>query len=197
MIFYLEFPLRCRQADIVATVLSPMSLTPVINYCRCCCYRQKSHICCHGIDENLSNHKCQPHQQIIYCQYETSNNLSRVSLTPVYSFSPVLLTPPAINTKLRISPWMFVKICNGPSGILRDPGETDSWTTTWSRKSRIRLSLICVAVSNKHVLVDFKQQYYYSIEPAFIIKLSGMLYVHMLCSLWCSSYLDSFICLLA
>ncbi len=114
-----------------------------------------------------SNHKCQPHRQIIYRQYETSTNLSWVSLTPVNSLSPVLLTP-AINTKLRISPWMFVKICNGPSGILRDPGETDSWTTTWSWKSRIRLPLICVEVSNKHVLVDFKQQYYHSIEPAFI-----------------------------
>jgi hypothetical protein len=42
-------------------------------------------------------------------------------------------------------------------------------------------NLICVAVSNKLVLVDFKQQYYHSIETAFIIKLSGMLYVHNTC----------------
>jgi hypothetical protein len=36
--------------------------------------------------------------------------------------SPMLLTP-----VIRKSPQIFVKIRNGPHGILRCPGETDSW----------------------------------------------------------------------
>ncbi len=36
-------------------------------------------------------------------------------------------TTPAINTKLRISSRIFVKIRSGPNWIRRGPGETDSW----------------------------------------------------------------------
>jgi hypothetical protein len=36
----------------------------------------------------------------------------------------------------RISPRIFEKIWNGPNGILRGLGETDSWKKTRSRKSR-------------------------------------------------------------
>jgi hypothetical protein len=35
IIFYLIITLRCRQADIVATVSSTVSLLPAINHCRC------------------------------------------------------------------------------------------------------------------------------------------------------------------
>ena len=38
MIFNLMFISKCRQADFVASVSSPVSLTPAINYCQCCCY---------------------------------------------------------------------------------------------------------------------------------------------------------------
>ncbi len=40
IIFYLMFALRCTKADIVATVSSPLSLLPVINYLQCHCYRR-------------------------------------------------------------------------------------------------------------------------------------------------------------
>jgi hypothetical protein len=132
MIFYLVFPLRCRQADIVATISSPMSLTPVINYCRCCCYRQKSHIWCHGIDENLSqglsNHKCQPHQQIIYRQYETSNHLSRVSLTPCSKQRITSIVDTGKKHKVANISLNFCKNLQWPllNTVLRGPGETDS-----------------------------------------------------------------------
>jgi len=38
--FYLLFTLRCRQADFVASISLPVSLTLAINYCRCRCYRR-------------------------------------------------------------------------------------------------------------------------------------------------------------
>jgi hypothetical protein len=39
--------------------------------------------------------------------------------------SPVSMTP-AINTKVRISPRVYVRTQNDPVGFLRGPGETDS-----------------------------------------------------------------------
>ncbi len=40
--------------------------------------------------------------------------------------SPVSLTP-LINIHSRKSPWIFEKIWDGPNGVLRGPGDTDSW----------------------------------------------------------------------
>ncbi len=34
---------------------------------------------------------------------------------------------PVVNLMQQISPWIFEKIRNGPNGILRGLGETDSW----------------------------------------------------------------------
>jgi hypothetical protein len=51
-------------------------------------------------------------------------HLPPVSLPPV-SLPPVSLTPVA-NLELRISPRIFEKIRNGPDGIIRGLGETDS-----------------------------------------------------------------------
>jgi hypothetical protein len=41
-----------------------------------------------------------------------------------------------VHLELRISPQIFEKIRNGPIGILRGLGETDSWKKNRSRKSR-------------------------------------------------------------
>ena len=41
------------------------------------------------------------------------------------NFAPVSLIP-VVNLELRISPRIFEKIRNGPNGILRGLGETDS-----------------------------------------------------------------------
>ncbi len=55
--------------------------------------------------------------------------VANVSL-PVSLFTGDKLSPmytiPSINTKLQISPWVFVKIRNGPNRILTDQGQTDS-----------------------------------------------------------------------
>ncbi len=51
--------------------------------------------------------------------------LPPVSLTPVANLPPVSLIP-VVNLKLRISPRIFEKIRNGPNGILKSLGETDS-----------------------------------------------------------------------
>ena len=48
-----------------------------------------------------------------------------VSLTPVANLPPVSLIP-VVNLELQISPRIFEKILNGPNGILRGLGETDS-----------------------------------------------------------------------
>ena len=48
-----------------------------------------------------------------------------VSLTPVVNLPPVSLIP-VVNLELRISPRIFEKFRNGPNGILRGLGETDS-----------------------------------------------------------------------
>ncbi len=81
---------------------------------------------------------------------DTGGDLPPVSLTPAANLPPVLLTPvanvppvstrllklvakfaavsliPVVNLELRISPRIFEKIRNGPNGILRGLGETDS-----------------------------------------------------------------------
>ena len=51
--------------------------------------------------------------------------LPPVSLTPEANLPPVSLTP-VVNLELRVSPRIFEKIRNGPNGILRGLGETDS-----------------------------------------------------------------------
>jgi hypothetical protein len=51
--------------------------------------------------------------------------ISPVSLTPLNSLSPVVLTP-VININSRISPRIFEKIQNGSIGILGGLGDTDS-----------------------------------------------------------------------
>jgi hypothetical protein len=48
-----------------------------------------------------------------------------VSLTPVANLPPVSLIP-VVHLELRISPQIFEKIRNGPNGVLRGLGETDS-----------------------------------------------------------------------
>ncbi len=44
----------------------------------------------------------------------------------------------------RISPWIFVKIRNGPRSILRGPGETDSW------KKNLKSKILCKTTFNKN-----------------------------------------------
>ncbi len=65
----------------------------------------------------------------INCENEinvlTLKILPPVSLTPVANLPPVSLTP-VVNLQLRISPRIFEKIRNGPYGILKGLGETDS-----------------------------------------------------------------------
>jgi hypothetical protein len=51
--------------------------------------------------------------------------LPPVSFTPVANLPPVSLIP-VVNLELRIPPRIFEKIRNGPNGILRGLGETDS-----------------------------------------------------------------------
>ncbi len=51
--------------------------------------------------------------------------LPPVSLTPVVNLPPVSLIP-VVNLELRISPRIFKNFPNGPNGILRGLGETDS-----------------------------------------------------------------------
>ncbi len=53
-------------------------------------------------------------------------NLTPVSLIPVAILLPVLLIP-VVHLDLRISLRIFEKIWNGPTGILRGWGQTDSW----------------------------------------------------------------------
>jgi hypothetical protein len=40
---------------------------------------------------------------------------------------PPVSTTPVVHLELRISPRIFEKIRNGPKGLLRGLGETDSW----------------------------------------------------------------------
>ncbi len=56
---------------------------------------------------------------------DTGGNLQPVSLIPAANLPPVSLTP-VVNLELRISPQIFEKNRNGPGGILRGLGETDS-----------------------------------------------------------------------
>jgi hypothetical protein len=70
------------------------------------------------IDENLE-------QGFIIGVNDTGDHLSSITTTPAIIYKPVSLTP-AINTKLRISPRIFVKIRNGPNRIVWGQGETDS-----------------------------------------------------------------------
>ncbi len=51
--------------------------------------------------------------------------LPPVSTTPAANLPPVSLNP-VVNLELQISPRIFEKIRNGPNGILRGLGETDS-----------------------------------------------------------------------
>ncbi len=52
-------------------------------------------------------------------------SLIPAAILPPVSFTPVSLIP-VVNLELRISPRIFEKIRNGPNGMLRGLGETDS-----------------------------------------------------------------------
>ncbi len=56
-----------------------------------------------------------------------------------FHLSPVSLTPVA-NLELRISPRIFEKIWNGPNGIIRGLGDTDSWRKKPEAKNLMTLS---------------------------------------------------------
>jgi hypothetical protein len=43
------------------------------------------------------------------------------------SSGPLSIQFGPFRNELRISPRIFVNIRNGPNGVLRNPGETDSW----------------------------------------------------------------------
>ncbi len=63
-----------------------------------------------------------------------------------FHLPPVSLTPVA-NLELRISPRIFEKIRNGPNGIIRGLGETDSRKKTRSKNSRDTVPLTKCMVS--------------------------------------------------
>ncbi len=74
---------------------------------------------------------------------------------------PPLSTTPVVHLELRISPRIFEKIQNGPNGILRGLGETDSWKNQKSKShDTVPLNLIfsVFADSNK----TFLEASYYS-----------------------------------
>ncbi len=66
--------------------------------------------------------------------------------------------PPVVHLELQISPRIFEKIRNGPTGILRGLGETDSWK---NKKSKISWHcpfniayMFCILRAN-HISVNF------------------------------------------
>jgi hypothetical protein len=70
---------------------------------------------------------------------DTGGNLPPVSLTSAANLPPVSLIP-VVNLEVRISPRIFEKFRNGPNGILRGLGETDSWKKP-EAKNLVTLSL--------------------------------------------------------
>ncbi len=54
---------------------------------------------------------------------------------------PPVSTTPVANNELPVSPRIFEKIRNGPNGILRGLGETDSWKKKTEVKNLVTLSL--------------------------------------------------------
>ncbi len=65
---------------------------------------------------------------------DTSGNWPLVSLTSVVNLPLVSARTLMVHLELRIFPQILKKISNGPNGILRGLGETDS-CKTWSQKS--------------------------------------------------------------
>ncbi len=116
--FLLNFLFEVKACRYFSTGSSQVLLLPAINYCQCFCYLRLIITCYrainfrqfHGIDENTG-------QGLITCVNNMGNNLS---LTLLKSLTP------AINTKVRIFPQIFVQIRNGPNGIHTGPEETES-----------------------------------------------------------------------
>jgi hypothetical protein len=54
------------------------------------------------------------------------NNIIKIFLLECFFYLPPVSLTPVANLELRISPRIFEKIRNGPNGILRGLGETDS-----------------------------------------------------------------------
>ncbi len=106
------FTLRCRKADIVATMFYRLFR----------CGRLLNRLY-HRINEK-------PEQGLTTGVNDTSNNVSPVTTTPVITYGWCR----------RISTRIFVQILYCPEGILRGPGETVH-DKTLSRKSRVRLPL--------------------------------------------------------
>ncbi len=87
--------------------------------------------------------------------------------------SPVSLTP-LINIRSRISPRIFEKIWYGPNGILRGPGNTDSWRKTWCWKFRVRLPLTYFSSWGLYALKSIKiRKNVKSVLSMFMIKREG------------------------
>ncbi len=126
--FYLLFPLRCRQASIVS---APVSKIPAINYHLCCCYvlspvslvpaikcyRRKMNCQCHGIAEN---HQCQRYLQFIIAgSNDTGLVLLTHQLTTYRRCQRSLVLLPLINYCQRHCSWR--KIYRQCPGIDENP----------------------------------------------------------------------------
>ncbi len=98
---------------------------------------------------------------------------SPVSLTPVTSLSPVLITP-MVKKRWENLCEFFAKIRNDPNEILSSPGETDSWKKTWRRKSRVRLPLKTFSVGHLSPAVPSRILEHYSrlkqLDLGYILK---------------------------
>jgi hypothetical protein len=81
-----------------------------ISGCRHLKVNLKAKIC---INVNSTTQRC-PHK------------ISRIFLLEGFFHLPPLSLTPVANLELRISPRIFEKIRNGPNGIIRGLGETDS-----------------------------------------------------------------------
>ncbi len=64
------------------------------------------------------------------------NKIIKIFLIEDFFHLPPVSTTLVVHLELRISPRIFGKNRNGPNGILRALGETDSWKKTRSWKSR-------------------------------------------------------------
>ena len=144
---HLSIPLRPfrffrKFAEIFAAQgAPPVSTTPVAN-----CHRYQRHRWqTMGLISGCRYLKVNLKAKMYICVTSTiqrcPNKIIKIFLLESFCHLPPVSLTPVANRELRISPRIFEKIRNGPNGILRGWGETDSWKKKPEAKNLRTLSL--------------------------------------------------------
>jgi hypothetical protein len=124
----------------IPAAMTPVAMTPVANCHRYQRHRWQTMGLISGCRYFKVNLKAKMYIDVKSTIQRCPNKIVKIFLIEDFFHLPPVSTTPVGNLELQIFPWIFDKIRNGPTCILRGLGETDSWNKP-EPKNLLTLSL--------------------------------------------------------